>query len=249
LTTYLTFISCWIAIGITAGLYLLRQAAPYGRFHNDNWGPVVSNRLGWFLMEFTVLVAFAAWIPFRRFNWHTPATVMIILFFIHYLHRSLIYPLLIRTKGKKMPLIIMLAAMLFNVVNGSLLGSWFADFAHYPDSWYTSPFFISGTLLFMIGMLINRIADYRLIHLRKPGETGYQIPQGGLFRRVSSPNLLGEIIEWGGYALLTWSLPGLAFFIWTCANLLPRALANHRWYQQKFPDYPPGRKRLLPFIW
>jgi len=245
---YYIFIACWTAIGIVAGLYLLRIEAPYGRYSNTKWGPMISNKLGWFLMEATVMLAFAWCIPFRRFNWQTPATAMIVLFFIHYLHRSLIYPFMIRTKGKKMPLVIMLAAMVFNTVNGSLLGSWFARFAHYPNSWYHSPLFIVGTLLFISGMLINWTADYQLIHLRKKGETGYKIPQGRLFNRVSSPNLLGEIIEWGGYALLTFSLPGLAFFIWTCANLLPRALANHRWYKRQFPDYPPGRKRLLPFV-
>ncbi len=249
MSAYFIFIACWIALGVVAGLYLLRKEAPYGRYSNSKWGPMISNKLGWFLMEATVMLAFAFWIPFRKFDWQSPATAMIVLFFIHYLHRSLIYPLMIRTRGKKMPLIIMLAAMVFNTVNGSLLGSWYADFAHYTDSWYHSPLFITGSLLFITGILINWTADYYLIHLRKKGETGYHLPQGGLFRWVSSPNLLREIIEWGGYALLTWSLPGLAFFIWTCANLVPRAMANHRWYKQQFPAYPSNRKRLLPFIW
>ncbi len=247
--TYVIFIVSWIALGLIAGLYLLRKEAPYGRYSTHKWGPLISNRLGWILMEVTVMLAFAYWIPFKQFNWQTPATPMIILFFIHYLHRSLVYPLMIRTGGKKMPLVIMLSAMLFNTVNGSLLGKWFADYARYPAAWYHDPRFITGILLFTTGMLMNWKADYYLIHLRKPGETGYHLPQGGLFCWVSSPNLLCEIIEWGGYALLTWSLPGLAFFIWTCANLVPRALANHCWYRKRFPDYPAGRKRLLPFIW
>jgi steroid 5-alpha reductase family enzyme len=106
-----------------------------------------------------------------------------------------------------------------------------------------------GLVLYIGGMVINWRSDYQLISLRKKGETVYKIPQRGLFSYVSSPNLLGEIIEWGGYALLTCSWPALAFFIWTCANLIPRALANHRWYQRQFPEYPAGRKALLPFIW
>jgi protein-S-isoprenylcysteine O-methyltransferase Ste14 len=246
---YLIFIICWIIVGIGTGLFLLQKEAPYGRFSSNNWGPVMSNRLGWLLMEATVMVAFTAWIPVEHYNWGTPASIMIGLFFIHYVHRSFVYPLMIRTKGKKMPVIIMLSAMLFNTVNGSLLGIWFADFAHYPDSWYYSPLFIAGVLLFLSGMLINWQADYTLISLRAKGESGYKIPRSGLFNLISSPNLFGEIIEWGGFAMLTWSLPAIAFFIWTCANLIPRAITNHRWYRKEFPHYPATRKILLPYLW
>jgi len=198
---YVVFITCWITIGIGAGIFLLRKDAPYGRFSSRNWGPMISNRVGWFLMEATVMVAFLCWMPLLSYNWRTPATIMIGLFFIHYLHRSFVYPLMIRTKNKKMPIIIMLSAMLFNTVNGSLLGIWFAYFAHYSNSWYQSPFFIAGVLLFLAGMLLNWQSDYTLIRLRKNGESGYQIPRSGLFKLISSPNLLAEIIEWGGVGL------------------------------------------------
>lgn len=246
---YVVFIACWVLVGIAAGLYLLRREAPYGRFSNRQWGPMISNRWGWFLMEATVLVAFASRIPFERLDWTTPSGVMIALFFVHYIHRSLVYPLVIRTRGKRMPVVIMLSAMLFNSVNGTLLGLWFARWADYPDDWLRSPIALTGIGLFVIGMALNWRSDYILIHLRRGGETGYKIPRTGPFKYVSSPNLLGEIVEWGGYALLTCSLPALAFFIWTCANLVPRAASNHRWYTSQFPDYPPDRKRLFPFIW
>jgi hypothetical protein len=249
LKEYDVFIACWSGVGIAAGLYLLRREAPYGRFSSNSWGPMISNRLGWFLMELTVMVVFALWIPFRQFNWRSPAAVMIALFFIHYIHRSLVYPFIIRTKGKKMPVVIMFSAILFNAVNGSLLGIWFAKFARYPANWYLSPMFLTGSTLFIAGMIINWWSDYYLVHLREKGDTGYKIPQAGLFKVIASPNLLGEIIEWGGFALFTWSLPGLAFFIWTCANLVPRAIANRRWYGKQFAGYPSNRKRLIPYLW
>jgi hypothetical protein len=47
----------------------------------------------------------------------------------------------------------------------------------------------------------------------------------------------------------TWSVVGLTFAVWTMANLVPRAWAHHRWYQEWFSDYPSGRKALLPGIW
>ncbi|MEX2589838.1 MAG: hypothetical protein WD334_06510, partial [Chitinophagales bacterium] len=73
-------------------------------------------------------------------------------------------------------------------------------------------------------------------------------PNGGLFRYVSSPNLFGEIIEWTGWALMTWSMPTLSFAIWTWANLLPRALDHHRWYNSYFKEYPKERKAVIPFV-
>lgn len=246
---YIVFIICWIATGIGAGLYLLRQEAPYGRFSRKDWGPMISNKLGWIFMEATVILTFLLTVSVHTFEWRTPAGLMVALFLFHYVHRSLVYPLMIRTRGKKMPVVIMLSAMLFNTVNGSLLGYWFAAFASYPGDWLSSPAFVIGVLLFVVGLFINWRSDYQLIRLRRKGETGYSIPRKGLFRYVSSPNLLGEIVEWGGYALLTWSAPALAFFVWTCANLLPRAIANHRWYKHQFPDYPADRKIIVPFIW
>ena len=77
-------------------------------------------------------------------------------------------------------------------------------------------------------------------------ETGYKIPRGGLYRWVSCPNYLGELLEWTGFALASWCLPGLAFAVYTAANLVPRAVAHHRWYRERFPDYPAGRRALIP---
>ena len=78
---------------------------------------------------------------------------------------------------------------------------------------------------------------------------GYGIPHGGLYRWVSCPNYLGEMVIWVGWAIVTWSLAGLAFALWTVANLAPRAWSHHRWYQERFEDYPTERKALLPGVW
>jgi hypothetical protein len=57
------------------------------------------------------------------------------------------------------------------------------------------------------------------------------------------------MIEWIGWAILTWSLPGFAFAVFTIANLAPRAIASHRWYLKTFSDYPKKRKAIIPFIY
>jgi hypothetical protein len=69
-----------------------------------------------------------------------------------------------------------------------------------------------------------------------------------MFRLISCPNLFGELIEWFGFALLCWNLPALTFFIWTAANLIPRAISHHQWYRKKFNDYPSERKAIIPFL-
>ena len=65
---------------------------------------------------------------------------------------------------------------------------------------------------------------------------------------MSCPNYLGEILEWTGWAIASWSLAGAAFAVYTAANLAPRAFAHHAWYRQQFQDYPARRKALVPFV-
>jgi len=102
--------------------------------------------------------------------------------------------------------------------------------------------------MFVGGFIINQISDKTLLSLREFNSTGYSIPYGGLFKYVSCPNFLGELIQWGGFALMTWCLPSLSFFIWTFVNLIPRAIDHHKWYKSTFPDYPKERKAIIPFL-
>jgi 3-oxo-5-alpha-steroid 4-dehydrogenase 1 len=178
------------------------------------------------------------------------AIVFLVLWEAHYLHRAFIYPFGLRGATKRLPLVVMSFGILFNVMNGYLNGRHiFTLSGGYDNQWLSDPRFILGTLLFVIGFTINRQADKALHDLRQPDESGYKISYSRLYRWVSSPNYLGEIIIWTGWAMATWSLPGLAFAFWTAANLIPRARAHHDWYRRTFPDYPPERKALLPGIW
>lgn len=246
---YQYFLIGWMAFAIIIFIVLMFITAPYGRHSKTNWGPMVGNRLGWVVMEMVVLLVLWYFI-FKGKNEQTSANVLIIsMFTFHYFNRSFIFPLRLKTTGKKMPLAIMFMGIVFNIVSGFTFGYYFGNLKVYENHWLTSPEFIIGTLIFVTGLIINWQSDALLIGLRKQDETGYKIPYGGLFKYVSCPNLLGETIEWGGFAILTWSLPGLAFFVWTFANLIPRAIAHHRWYKQHFSDYPEGRKAVIPFLW
>jgi len=72
-----------------------------------------------------------------------------------------------------------------------------------------------------------------------------------MFRYVTSANYFGEIVEWIGFAILTWSLSGAVFAIWTFANLVPRANTIYHKYLGMFGDEVKKRrlKRVIPFIY
>lgn len=246
--TYNRILYAWIITAVLIFILLLKVTAPYGRHSSAKWGPAISNQLGWVIMEVPVLLVLFYFVWPYRDQLQTASWVMIGLFCLHYINRTFIFPLRIHTRGKKMPLLIVVSGILFNLVNGFSLGYYFAHFANYADSWFTDIRFIAGLLLFSGGMVINWQADEKLIHLRKPGETHYTIPEGWLFKYISCPNLFGEIIEWMGYALLCWNLPAWVFFIWTSANLIPRALSHHKWYRHNFTGYPAQRKAVFPFL-
>ncbi len=187
------------------------------------------------------------WTGDRRFE--LVPLVLLVMWQIHYVHRTVIFPFRLRGERRQTTVLTVLMAVVFNVVNAYMNGRWlFFLGPHYVDSWLMDPRFIMGFLLFWTGFIINKHSDHVLINLRKPGETGYKIPIGGMFRFVSAPNYLGEIIQWGGWALACYNLGALSFFVWTVANLAPRAFAVHRWYQEKFKEYPSERRAIIPFI-
>lgn len=249
LQTYRIIFFIWIGIAVAVFFLLQKVVAPYGRHTSNKWGPQIANHIGWMLMELPALLIMLYFLIKNLNNGNSMIALMIGLYCIHYFNRSFIFPFRLHTRGKKMPVIIVGAAIFFNLCNTFLLGYYFSHFAIYDSGWFTDLRFILGLILFIAGMYINWKADNILIHLRKPGETGYQIPKGWLFEMVSCPNLFGELVEWAGFALLCWNMPALAFFIWTFANLVPRAMAHHKWYQLNFKDYPVKRKAILPFIY
>ena len=245
-TWYTLLLSLWTLSAIIALPVLLRIDAPFGRHIKRGWGYSVPNRQAWFLMEFPALVV----MPTVALA-GTPDTMS--LFFIgiwilHYFNRACIFPWRIKTKGKFMPVSILLMAFSFNLVNGFLCGYYFGNYAQDTADRLISPLFWAGVILFGGGMLLNILADNALIRIRRSGGTGYKIPQGRMFNYVSCPNLLGEIVEWFGFAMMSSAPPAFAFALWTFANLFPRALAHHRWYRKQFSDYPQNRRAMIPFV-
>jgi protein-S-isoprenylcysteine O-methyltransferase Ste14 len=240
----------WAEIGLAvvtiASLFVV--VAPYGRHDREGWGPKIPSRLAWIYMECPAVLAFGWW--FLR-GPHATATAPLVLFALwnlHYVHRTFVFPFRLKIAGKTMPFLIATLGFTFNTLNAYVNATWIGTLGDYPASWLGSPAFVVGATLFLSGLAINLWSDTRLIELRGDGTGGYKVPRGGLFELVSCPNYLGEILEWTGWAIATWSLAGVAFLLYVLANLVPRALANHAWYREKFPDYPARRRALVPFV-
>jgi 3-oxo-5-alpha-steroid 4-dehydrogenase 1 len=240
------FLLVWSVIALVAFFALFFKTAPYGRHENEGWGKTISSRLGWIIMETpsVYIMLIIAYIFYESLNFIL--IVFLAIWLLHYLNRSLIWPLRAKIKNKKMALIVAVLAFTFNTVNASIQALWIFKFTTYDNNWLYSFPFIAGLIIFFIGMYINIKSDNILFGLRREQDQGYHIPEGFLFNKVSNPNYFGEMIEWLGWAIMTWNLAGLIFFIWTVANLLPRAVANHNWYLDKFNNYPEERKILIP---
>jgi len=258
LHAYLLWI--WMAQSILSFLALVFVIdAPYGRHaekaSSKAWGPSLNAKLAWVLMESPALV-----VPLViAYLFPAPCLagmsnkILLGLFVFHYFNRVLIYPF--RTRGgKPMPLSIMFAAFVTCSLNGYLQARELTALSCESDSTgvdarYGSLHFYLGVCVFFIGWAANYHSDSILRNLRKPGETGYQIPRGGLFEFVSGANFASEILEWIGFAIAAGTLTAFAFALLSCCNIGPRAVAHHRWYQDKFKDeYPAHRKAIIPFL-
>jgi len=237
-----------ISIIVFVALFFI--PAPYGKFTRKGWGIRINTGIAWIVMESPA--AFVMLICFFTGNRKTGpvAAVFLLIWVFHYIQRTFIYPFLMRSKKNTFPVLIILFSVLFNTINGYLNGRHIFYFSSvYKNSWFIDSRFIIGTAIFFTGYIINIYSDHLLRRLRKRGENRYRIPYGGFFKFISSPNYFGEIIEWIGWALLTWSLAGAAFAVFTAANLVPRAVSNHKWYLNNFQEYPKERKAIVPFIY
>lgn len=231
------------------------MTAPYGRF-GDAWPwAKVDARLGWFLMELPATLVF--WLCFLRGDRTTELVPALIagIWAVHYLNRGFLFPLLMRVPrgSRTFSVFLVVTGMFVTSIHGYLNGQFLAQHAHHlTRDWLGDPRFLGGLALYVGGLALNIHSDAIVRRLRtvdelERGVKVYRIPRGGGFTLVSNPQYFGELIAWIGFALLTWSLAGVYILTISAANLIPRAVANHRWYIDKFPDYP-RRWILVPFL-
>jgi len=248
LSIFNSFIIFWVVVATITFIYLFFVNAPYGRHIRKGWGKNISARAGWVIMESPCVVIMVIYAFLVRDALETIHIIFLSLWLLHYIHRSFIYPFVIDMTNPKMPISIAISAFSFNIVNVNLQAFGIYYLTEYSSDWINNNIFYLGLIVFFIGMYINIKSDYLVIALRKSKGPGYHLPTKFMHKYISSPNYFGEIIEWLGWAVLTWSIAGAVFALWTIANLLPRAFAHHQWYKEKFPDYPKNKKAIIPGI-
>lgn len=242
-----------LAVLIAAGAAFF--PSPYGRFSSERFGPNLHPKVGWILMELPAPLVFALTFLQGDRRGELVPLVFLAVWLIHYANRGFINPLLMRVReGSSFSLTVVLFGWLVTVIHGWLYGRWVSHLAPWDDvSWLTDPRFLAGISTYYAGFVLNVHSDALLRGLRPKGPLPegaprYRIPRGGGFRWVSSPHYLGEILAWCGLALAAWCPGGLFVLLVTLGNLVPRALATHRWYRERFADYPSERKALVPWL-
>ncbi len=252
------FIFVVALIGVVVFISLYFVDAGYGKMISDKWGPAINNKIGWILMECPVFIVMLFMWASSDVKFTLPYLIFFLLFELHYFQRSFVFPLLMKGNGK-MPIVIMALSIVFNLTNGYMQGYWLFIKAPnealyqelYTAQWFADPRFIIGVIIFFIGMAINLHSDSIIRHLRKPGDSKHYLPKKGMYNYVTSANYFGEIIEWAGWALLTWSWAGFVFFWFTFANLVPRANSIYHKYETEFAEEFKNRKlkRIFPFVY
>ena len=246
MNTFYILLIIWVLIAIGTFIYLFFESAPYGRHVKNGWGILIPARLGWIVMESPSVLLMIGYALIVKDQLEIIHKIFLLIWLTHYIHRTFIYPFVMQITNPKMPISIAFSAFFFNIVNVSIQAFGIFYFTQYSDSWISSPIFIAGLSIFLIGMYINIKSDYIMIALKKKKGPGYLIPNTFLYKYLSAPNYFGEIIEWFGWMILTWSISGVVFLIWVIANLFPRAIAHHKWYKEKFDEYPKNRKAIIP---
>lgn len=243
----------WTVIALCPVVVVLLMTwnpSTYGKLHNSKtnlFGPKISAKYAWMIFESPnwISVIYSLYDLGRVPD--LPNATLLSWFFIHYIHRSILYPMQMSSESK-FPLGMMAFTLPYCAVNGYLQSQSLCRFQMFSESYVFSVQFTLGMFLTVTGFIMGYQSDQRLLQLRRTSST-YQIPSGGMFEYISCPHYFGEIIEWFGFCIACHgSIASISFVLWTAANLIPRALHTHAWYQSKFDQYPTSRKAVIPFL-
>ena len=101
----------WIFIGLSTFIFLIfsNTVVPYGRHSSSKWGLMLDNRWGWFWMELPALLIMPIIILTSPVGQNNIILLVIFLWIFHYFYRTILFPIKLKTKDKKMPVVIVLS--------------------------------------------------------------------------------------------------------------------------------------------
>ena len=111
-----------------------------------------------------------------------------------------------------------------------------------------------GPILFAVSELLNLKAHIDLRNLRPAGTRIRQVPRGILFKFISCPNYLFEILSWVAFTMASQSVAAACFTVVGAAQMTVWAIQKHKRYRKEFNGedgrelYPRNRRILIPFI-
>ncbi|KAF8651665.1 hypothetical protein HU200_063176 [Digitaria exilis] len=108
-----------------------------------------------------------------------------------------------------------------------------------------------GMAIFIWGWLHQFCCHAILGSLREHKNSDeYVIPCGDWFSYVSCPHYLAEIVMYFGLLIASGGSSSSVWFllIFVILNLSFSAIQTHKWYLQKFEDYPRSRYAIVPYI-
>lgn len=133
--------------------------------------------------------------------------------------------------------------------------AWIAYYVNHPA--YTPPpnaWLVAGAAGFFVCELGNLSIHLALRNLRSDGSRTRRIPYPTgnpftlLFRYVSVPNYTYEIGSWLCFSLMTSTASALVFTVAGFVQMTEWAIKKHVNYRKEFPDYPKGRRAIVPFL-
>jgi len=241
----------WFTIGsllVVPSTFIIN--APFGRFTPQNQSSIflLDGIKTWIFMElpsplmflYTFLTSpLAVAAPAALPSLNQPQAILALCYLIHYLNRAIISPLRTPSRSKS-HIIVPMSAILFNIINGGLMGSYLSSpFARTYLAKATPTFYV-GLTLWAVGFAGNIMHDEILLNIRRKAKTKgksktgagehYAIPQGGLYSIISYPNYFCEWLEWLGFALaaspIPFSLAGLSVSSLTSVLLDPNTYVS-----------------------
>jgi very-long-chain enoyl-CoA reductase len=132
--------------------------------------------------------------------------------------------------------------------------SYFVNHPHYTPALLGPVQSYLGLIGFIVCELGNFSIHLLLRNLRPAGtkERKIPVPDGNpltlLYNFVSCPNYTYEVFSWVSFTIMVQSLPAALFTLAGFLQMKIWADGKHRNYRKEFPNYPKGRKPIIPFL-